>query len=212
MGRTEWKEINTELQSVWARAYQLTKSRHCLPPRPNYLISPHGHKTHPPRKQPPPLKMETTRRPHIHSLAHRGVIQGVTVASGTPARPGADLCHYFGGVRYALAPLQRWRRARPLPSTFSYGTKDAPGRCDGDAALCPQPHFRDDSPLNPDAWNEDCFQCNVYVPTGPVPEGGWPVFFYIRMSESFFSGNLKRIVVPNWIESDLTDTSFFISI
>ncbi|KAJ5610469.1 CAZyme family CE10 [Penicillium lagena] len=124
--------------------------------------------------------METTRRPRIHSLAHRGVIQGVTVASGTATSPGPDLCHYFGGVRYALAPLQRWRRSRPLPPTFSYGTKDAPGRCDGGAALCPQPAFLDLSPWSPDAWSEDCFQCNIYVPTGPVPEGGWPVYFYIH--------------------------------
>ncbi|KAJ5175301.1 CAZyme family CE10 [Penicillium canariense] len=119
--------------------------------------------------------METTRRSRLHSLAHRGTIEGVTIA----APSGTDLCHYFGGVRYALPPLQRWRRARRLPSTFSYGSKDAPGRCDGGAGLCPQPEFRGVSPSE-DIWTEDCFQCNVWVPTGEPPRGGWPVFMFIH--------------------------------
>lgn len=123
--------------------------------------------------------METSRRPCLKDLAHRGFIEGVTISSPGGAN-GSDLCHYFGGVRYALPPLQRWRRARRLPSAFSYGTKQSPGQCDGGAGLCPQPGFMTLSGANEDAWTEDCFQCNVWVPTGETPRGGWPVFVFIR--------------------------------
>ncbi|CEJ55419.1 hypothetical protein PMG11_01679 [Penicillium brasilianum] len=121
--------------------------------------------------------METSSRPRLHTLAHRGTIQGLTISS---TQSSTDLCHYFGGVRYALPPLQRWRRARRLPSTFTYGSKDAPGRCETGAGLCPQPGFLNISPVNEDAWTEDCFQCNVWVPLGEAPRGGWPVFMFIH--------------------------------
>ncbi|CAG8090844.1 unnamed protein product [Penicillium salamii] len=121
--------------------------------------------------------METTRRPYLRSLAHRGTIQGVTISTASSSQ---DLCHYFGGLRYGLAPSQRWRRATPIPASFTYGSTDAPGRCDGGAGLCPQPGFLNLSPENPDAWNEDCFQCNVWTPLGEPPAGGWPVFVYIH--------------------------------
>ncbi|KAJ5333487.1 hypothetical protein MYU51_014079 [Penicillium brevicompactum] len=122
--------------------------------------------------------METTPRPHLKSLAHRGIIQGVTLS--IPSPHPRDLCHYFGGVRYGLAPSERWRRATPIPASFQYGSKDAPGRCDGGAGLCPQPGFLNLSPENPDAWNEDCFQCNVWTPIGEPPAEGWPVFVFIH--------------------------------
>ncbi|KAJ6095411.1 CAZyme family CE10 [Penicillium sp. IBT 16267x] len=122
--------------------------------------------------------METSRRPYLKDLAHRGVIQGATISPS--GKPNSDFCHYFGGVRYALPPLQRWRRARRLPSTFSYGTQQSPGQCGSGAGLCPQPGFLQFSPENPDAWTEDCFQCNVWVPTGQPPKGGWPVFVFIH--------------------------------
>lgn len=122
--------------------------------------------------------METSRRPKLQSLAHHGIIEGVTISHN-----GIDLCHYFGGVRYALPPTQRWRRARPLPASFSYGSKDRPGRCDGGAGLCPQLGFNPktwNEDWNEEAWDEDCFQCNIWVPIGDVPRGGWPVFIFIR--------------------------------
>ncbi|KAJ5646357.1 CAZyme family CE10 [Penicillium lividum] len=122
--------------------------------------------------------METSRRPHLKDLAHRGVIEGATISPRD--EKDTDFCHYFGGVRYALPPLQRWRRARRLPSTFSYGTRQSPGQCDNGAGLCPQPGFLNLSPLKEDAWTEDCFQCNVWVPTGEPPKGGWPVFVFIH--------------------------------
>lgn len=125
--------------------------------------------------------METIRRTHVKSLAHRGTIQGVTISTlSSPTSQAKDLCHYFGGVRYGLAPTERWRRAQPLPASFAYGSKEVPGHCDGGAGLCPQPGFLNISPENPDAWNEDCFQCNVWTPIAETPEGGWPVFVFIR--------------------------------
>ncbi|KAJ5498228.1 hypothetical protein N7453_007279 [Penicillium expansum] len=125
--------------------------------------------------------METIRRAHLKSLAHRGTIQGVTISTlPSPTSQAKDLCHYFGGVRYGLAPVERWRRAQPLPASFTYGSEEVPGRCDGGAGLCPQPGFLNISPENPDAWDEDCFQCNVWTPIGEVPEGGWPVFVFIQ--------------------------------
>ena len=116
--------------------------------------------------------MQTTQDPYVRSLSHRGFIQGLTISkpSSNNNNNNTPLCHYFGGVRYGLAPSQRWRRASPLPETYSYGTKDQPGRCEGGAGVCPQPSFlglQDQS-----GWSEDCFQCNVYVPAGEVPEGG----------------------------------------
>ncbi|KXG53782.1 Carboxylesterase, type B [Penicillium griseofulvum] len=124
--------------------------------------------------------METIRRTHIKSLAHRGTIQGMTIStSSSPTSQAKDLCHYFGGVRYGLAPAERWRRAQPLPVSFTYGSEEAPGRCDEGAGLCPQPGFRHIAET-PDVWNEDCFQCNVWTPVGEAPEGGWPVFVFIH--------------------------------
>lgn len=126
--------------------------------------------------------MEVTRRPHTKSLSHRGAITGLTIsAKGTTVSPGPDLCHYYGGIRYALPPLERWRRARKLPADYAYGSEEAPGKCDGGAGLCPQPGFMNLSLPNEDAWTEDCFQCNVWVPVGEVPGGGWPVMVYFRM-------------------------------
>ncbi|KAJ5894922.1 CAZyme family CE10 [Penicillium taxi] len=124
--------------------------------------------------------METSRRPYLKSLAQRGFVQGVTIS--VPGDDGPDLCHYFGGVRYALPPSQRWRLAQPLPPTFTYGTQEIPGKCDGGAGVCPQPAFWDIAPENEneDAWTEDCFQCNVWVPIGEAPQDGWPVFIFIH--------------------------------
>lgn len=116
--------------------------------------------------------MQTTQDPYLKSLSHRGFIQGLTISK--PSSPNnttnTPLCHYFGGVRYGLAPSQRWRRASPLPESYSYGTKEQPGHCEGGTGVCPQPAFL--GPQDQSAWSEDCFQCNVYVPIGEVPEGG----------------------------------------
>ncbi|KAJ5747928.1 uncharacterized protein N7511_009624 [Penicillium nucicola] len=118
----------------------------------------------------------TTPRKTTKSLGHRGTIQGLTISNDQ----NQDLCTYYGSVRYALPPSERWRRAKPLPQTYTYGTTDNPADCTTGAGLCPQPGFLNLSPETPDLWDEDCFQCNVWVPLGEVPEGGWPVFVFLH--------------------------------
>lgn len=167
-----------ERNDAWATIKGL-RGHASLQPCMIFCCIPFPHLIHPlPHLQ---LIMETIHRPHRKSLFHRGIIQGVTISTPIDnSGKTTDLCHYFGGVRYVLPPTQRWRRARPLPSTYSYGTQDRPGKCESGAGLCPQSGSMTISPANEDAWTEDCFQCNVWVPTGEAPKGGWPVFFFIR--------------------------------
>ncbi|KAL3262655.1 hypothetical protein ABHI18_002536 [Aspergillus niger] len=119
--------------------------------------------------------LETFGHPYLKSLAHRGYVQGTTLHSKATSQP---LCHYFGCVRYALPPPERWRRAQKLPESYSYGTKDQPAPCDQDAAVCPQPSFMGRSYTK--GFTEDCFQASVWVPLGEPPKGGWPVLFFIH--------------------------------
>ncbi|KAL4941183.1 hypothetical protein BDV06DRAFT_229848 [Aspergillus oleicola] len=99
--------------------------------------------------------METTPEPLPKPLGNRGYMQGVTISNASKT----ELCHYFGGVCYALAPSARWRKAQKLPATYSYGTKDRPFRCPGSTGTCPQPGFMN---LSGSYWDEDCFQCNIW--------------------------------------------------
>ncbi|KAL1965949.1 hypothetical protein VTN77DRAFT_5082 [Rasamsonia byssochlamydoides] len=142
--------------------------------------------------------MDTIREPYILDLAHRGCIQGVTIlqkpdsrtkekATATQQGDAVPLCRYFGGLRYALPPTRRWGQARPLPRDYSYGMRENPGRHDGQAAVCPQPGA---SSEDIDGLDEDCFQCNVWVPVGSRPDGGWPVFFFIH-------GGFLQVGTPN---------------
>lgn len=117
--------------------------------------------------------MQTTQEPYLQSLAHRGYIQGLTLSAASTNTP---LCHFFGGLRYALPP-QRWRKAIPLPSGYSYGTKEQPGECDEGAGVCPQPEFL--GPVDQSGWTEDVFQVNVWVPIGEAPKDGiYPTRFW----------------------------------
>lgn len=127
------------------------------------------------------------------NLGSHGCIQGRLIRdTDENAANAAPLAQYFGGVRYALPPSQRWAMARRLPAEFTYGTETNPGKCDGRAVTCPQPFMEDQG-------SEDCFECNVWMPVGRCPDGGmfyhyldlidtmtdrwcigWPVIFYIR--------------------------------
>ncbi|KAL2835716.1 Alpha/Beta hydrolase protein [Aspergillus pseudoustus] len=119
--------------------------------------------------------METIQKPYLKSLGPRGYVQGVTISSGSSKN---SLCHYFGGIRYALPPSDRWRKAKRLPTTYTYGTKDDPFQCPGSSGVCPQAAFMDLAAT--EGWDEDCFQCNVWVPLGEPPKNGWPVLFFIH--------------------------------
>ncbi|KAK5127174.1 hypothetical protein LTR85_008535 [Meristemomyces frigidus] len=107
-----------------------------------------------------------------------GHIEGLTVSSSSEDKP---LLHYFGGLPYALPPIgpYRFRRARPLPEYYRYGTRASPGRFTNSTAYCPQPSFLTQS--DESLWDEDCCQLNIYIPAGDSPStSGWPVFFYIH--------------------------------
>ncbi|KAL4778287.1 Alpha/Beta hydrolase protein [Aspergillus varians] len=119
--------------------------------------------------------METIQNPYLKSLGDRGYVQGCTISTKPP---NTSLCHYFGGIRYALPPPERWRKAHKLPPTYSYGTRDRPYLCPGATKSCPQATFFNLSTT--DAGTEDCFQCNVWVPLGEPPTNGWPVLFFIH--------------------------------
>jgi hypothetical protein len=124
----------------------------------------------------------------ILNLGAHGYIQGRGICDDNNAAP---LAQYFGGIRYALPPSQRWAMARRLPVDYSYGSSTNPGKCDGRAVTCPQPFMGEQG-------REDCFECNVWTPVGRCPDGGmfschlgvsdmltdgcigWPVVFYIR--------------------------------
>ncbi|RJE18934.1 Carboxylesterase [Aspergillus sclerotialis] len=114
--------------------------------------------------------MDVHKTPYLKSLSNRGHIKGSTLTSKATNKP---LCHFFGGLRYALAPSERWRRAHKLPELYSYGTRENPGQHEGLSSVCPQPGFL--GPADESLWSEDCFHCNIWVPVEEPPKGGWPV-------------------------------------
>lgn len=122
-----------------------------------------------------------SKTPHTRSLAHHGYIRGLTISSATDT-----LCHYYGNLRYALPPSQRWRKAIPLPGSYSYGTHDEPADCQGVAGVCPQPGFG--GPPDQSHWTEDCFQLNVYVPAQEPPERGMSACLPVCLSACDVTG------------------------
>ncbi|KAL4944889.1 hypothetical protein BDV06DRAFT_232302 [Aspergillus oleicola] len=142
--------------------------------------------------------MQTIQTPYLKSLGPRGYVQGCTISSKQSNNP---LCHYFGGIQYALPPPQRWRKARKLPTSYNYGTKDRPFPCPGSTHSCPQATFFNLS--SEELGQEDCFQCNVWVPLGEPPEEGWPVLVFIH-------GGFLQFGTPNSFSAAglLGDTDF----
>lgn len=104
------------------------------------------------------------------SLGH---IEGVSFAS--EAGPAA---HYFGGLPYALPPIEefRFRVPRRLPKGYRYGTAANPARFTGGTGICPQPPCR--APPERAHFDEDCLQLNIWIPSGSTPKHGWPVLVY----------------------------------
>ncbi|KAF2260592.1 paraben-hydrolyzing esterase precursor [Lojkania enalia] len=115
--------------------------------------------------------MRTTQEPYLRDLSFRGFVEGVTYKDEN-FKP---LCHYFGGIPYALPPV-RWQKPIPLPACYRYGTRENPGKFAGEVSTCPQP----DKGSNKAKWDENCLQTNIWLPVGEPPEGGWPVLFWIH--------------------------------
>ncbi|KAF2840086.1 alpha/beta-hydrolase [Patellaria atrata CBS 101060] len=134
--------------------------------------------------------METIKEPYLRDIQDRGFIEGLTIKEKSSERP---VCHYFGGLPYALPPVGpfRWQRPRPLPTCYTYGTRNNPGRFTGETGKCPQlavdeiasdaaavEEFLDHNAAG--NQTEDCLQCNIWIPYGDPPSKGWPVYFYIH--------------------------------
>lgn len=141
------------------------------------------------RTKPHTIHLESSNHSlgYITGLAyHNADVQ--TTASTKPnssKNPASTpLLHYYGGIPYALPPLgpYRFKRPRPLPACYRYGTFSNPGSFTGKCGVCPQPGYMG-SP-NEKLWDEDCLQCNVWVPAESAevkrPAKGWPVFFFIH--------------------------------
>jgi carboxylesterase type B len=121
-----------------------------------------------------------SRSPYIKNAQALGWLEGVTITNTSEASAPKPLCHYFGGIPYALPPTDeyRFRQARPLPQYWRYGTRSNPARFTGECSICPQPNAKGVTGI--DKWDEGCLQLNVYIPAGTPPSKGWPVFFYIH--------------------------------
>jgi carboxylesterase type B len=112
--------------------------------------------------------MKDRSRPYLRDLQFRGFVEGLTYLD----KKSQPLCHFFGGIPYALPPVGpfRWQKPRSLPACYRYGTRANPGRYTGNCSICPQPEK--DSSVNEEFWDEDCLQLNVWMPIGEPPEGG----------------------------------------
>lgn len=119
------------------------------------------------------------RKPYRFNAGPLGHIEGLSLTS--PSSHGRPILHYFGGLPYALPPIDayRFRKPRSLPQYYRYGTKANPGRFSGSTAFCPSPGLL--GPPDASLWDEDCLQLNLHIPAGEPPtKEGWPVFFYIH--------------------------------
>ena len=123
--------------------------------------------------------MQKISEPYLRDLEPRGFVEGLTFKDKSSGRP---LCHYFGGIPYALPPVGpfRWQKPRPLPSSFRYGTRVNPGRYTGGTGVCPQPGFGKD--IDTRLWDEDCLQCNIWMPVGTPPDEGLRPIHYSKSS------------------------------
>lgn len=111
--------------------------------------------------------MAKSSQPYIRDLQFRGFGEGLTYVDAALE----PLCHFFGGVPYALPPLGpfRFRKPRSLAPCYRYGTKTNPGRFTGGCGLCPQPAS---GQSNVAVWDEDCLQSNIWIPRGSPPAEG----------------------------------------
>jgi carboxylesterase type B len=112
--------------------------------------------------------MSRPSQPYAIDLQFRGHVEGLTYLD----EASNPLCHFFGGVPYALPPLGpfRFQKPRTLPTCYRYGTKRNPARFTGGCGVCPQAGFGD--ALDESSWDEDCLQSNVWVPVEEPPSGG----------------------------------------
>lgn len=134
------------------------------------------------------MPVTANEKPCLQNLEFKGFIEGLDLTDKSTGKP---LCKYFGGVPYAQPPVEeyRWARPRELAPCYRYGTRADPGVFDGKTSVCPQ------IGASVNTTDENCLQCNVWVPIGERPAEGWPVYFYIRevvASTQFHTANMHR--------------------
>lgn len=130
----------------------------------------------------------------------KGTLRGLQFSDQKSGKP---VYHRYTRIPYALPPVGplRWQKPHPLPEDFSFSTNDGkPGDYTSFGPICPQPVYdlseafvdREDAEAEPgevqNVQDEDCLYLNVWVPAGrdgEMPEGGWPVQFYIRSFLNF---------------------------
>ncbi|KAF2674848.1 paraben-hydrolyzing esterase precursor [Microthyrium microscopicum] len=119
------------------------------------------------------MPKETVAEAYVQDLDFKGFIQGLTIKDKNSGKP---LCRYFGGIPYAQPPTgeHRWQKPRELAPCYRYGTRADPAPFAGKSSVCPQ------LAKKIAAFDENCLQCNVWVPSGEQPPQGWPVYFYIH--------------------------------
>jgi carboxylesterase type B len=110
------------------------------------------------------------------TIPERGTLQSTTISD---SNSGDVKCHRFSRVPYALPPTgtRRWRKPEPIPNSFSYNQKTHAKKYSKPSSPCPQLSLPG---LDPKVTDEDCLSLEIWVPLGTPPDGGWPVFFYIR--------------------------------
>lgn len=111
--------------------------------------------------------MSKPAQPYFRDLQFRGHVEGLTYTD-SQSNP---LCHFFGGVPFALPSIGpfRFQKPRSIPPCYRYGTKVNPGRFTGGCGLCPQPN---DGRAGNATWEEDCLQSNIWIPYGDPPTEG----------------------------------------
>ena len=136
--------------------------------------------------------MESVQKPYTLHINGRGFLRGITKYEVATNRAK---CHCFRGVPYAepMTKAHRWRRAVPLSKDTRYGTKEDPTNFTGLCAESPQI-----GPHNALHMTEDCLQCNIWIPIGVPPEGGWPVWIYIRTLFSYPSSFCRHLRQRRW--------------
>lgn len=121
----------------------------------------------------------------------QGHIKGVTYLDPDTSRAK---CHRFMGIPYAQSSSgqSRWRKAERLQPGHIYGTTSSPADFTKPELILPQVISpMDPASKNPPPMNEDKLYLNMWIPAGPAPANGWPVYFYLH-------GGFLQNGNPNW--------------
>ncbi|WWC86424.1 uncharacterized protein L201_001301 [Kwoniella dendrophila CBS 6074] len=95
----------------------------------------------------------------------------------------------FLNVPYALPPTgeHRWKRPRALPEDYTYSKDENPFDAKNFGQPCPQPNYTS-LPVAETAgegkksfpYDEDCLRMNIWLPSGPAPEGGFSTYVWLH--------------------------------